>query len=109
MDAGGYRTPSWWDDEGWAWIQEDRVEHPDFWVRRDDEWFWRGMFEEMPLPPTWPVYVSQAEASARTRAGTRRRLPTEPEFHRAAYGTPSGDERAIPWGNDPPDASRRTL
>ncbi len=105
VDAGGYRTQSWWDDEGWAWVQQDRVEHPAFWVRRDDEWFWRGMFQEVPLPPTWPVYVSQAEASAYAR-WKGRRLMTEPEFHRAAYGTPSGDERSQPWGEEPPDASR---
>ena len=105
VEAGGYRTQSWWDDEGWAWIQQDRVEHPAFWVRRDDEWFWRSLFQEVPLPPTWPVFVSQAEASAYAR-WKGRRLMTEPEFHRAAYGTPSGDERSQPWGEAPPDASR---
>ncbi len=26
------------------------------------------------------------------------RLPTEAEYHRAAFGTPAGDERAFPWG-----------
>ena len=44
------------------------------------------MFEEIPLPLDWPVYVSHAEASAyATWAG--KRLPTEAEWHRAAYGT----------------------
>ena len=40
---------------------------------------------------------------------------TEPEFHRAAYGEPSGEERRYPWGSSgggasivsaPPDRSR---
>jgi formylglycine-generating enzyme required for sulfatase activity len=54
------------------------------------------MFELIPLPPSWPVYVSHAEASAFARwSGAR--LPTEPEFQRAAYGTPDG-ERPHPWG-----------
>ena len=53
---------------------------------------WRGMFEAVPLPLDWPVYVSQAEASAYAR-WQGRRLMTEPEFHRATYGT--SDREAI--------------
>ena len=33
-------------------------------------------------------------------------MPTEAEFHRAAFGTPDGGERAYPWGEAPPDATR---
>jgi len=61
------------------------------------------MFEEMPLPPDWPVYVSQAEAS-RTHAGKGGGFPTEAEYHRAAFGTPEGIERSYPWGEAPPSA-----
>jgi formylglycine-generating enzyme required for sulfatase activity len=60
------------------------------------------MFEPIPLPPAWPVYVSHAEAEAYARwRGAR--LPTEAEFQRAAYGTPEGDERVFPWGDAHPD------
>ena len=52
------------------------------------------MFDEVPLPLDWPVYVSHAEAAAYARwAG--KELPSEAEWHRAAYGTPDGIERAI--------------
>jgi formylglycine-generating enzyme required for sulfatase activity len=63
------------------------------------------MFEDVDLPPAWPVYVSHAEAAAYARwQGAR--LPTEAEYHRAAFGEPSGRERAQPWGAEPPDATR---
>src|SRR5262249_49342232 len=110
VDAGGYDNESLWDGEGWRWRQEAQVTHPLFWERdRDangrDAWLWRGQFELVPLPLAWPVYVRHAEASAyaRWRGG---RLPTEAEYHRAAFGTPNGVERAYPWGEAPPDGSR---
>ena len=67
---------------------------------RTARWLWRGMFENIPLPPSWPVYVSQEDA-ARYAASKGRRLMTEAEFHRAAYGTPSGEERHYPWSAAP--------
>jgi ergothioneine biosynthesis protein EgtB len=107
IDAGGYQTRELWSDEGWAWRTAEGIEHPIFWTRAaaGDGWLWRGMFEYIPLPAAWPAYVSQAEASAYAR-WKGRRLPTEPEYHRAAFGTPAGDERAFPWGAEPPDNTR---
>ena len=105
VEAGGYRDPRWWSDTDWAWRTEAGVECPPFWIRRGETWFWRGMFEQLRLPPAWPVYVTHAEASAYARwKGAR--LPTEAEFHRAAFGTPGGMERSHPWGEDRPDATR---
>src|SRR4030095_3267822 len=67
--------------------------------RRECVWVWRGQFSDVPLPAAWPVYVSHAESAAYARwRGVR--LPTEAEFHRAAYGTPSGAERSSPWGEE---------
>jgi ergothioneine biosynthesis protein EgtB len=106
VESGGYRDPRWWRDEDFAWIAEAGLTHPPFWQPRPGGgWLQRGMFEAVPLPAAWPVYVSWAEARAYAawRGG---RLPTEPEFHRAAYGTPGGTERRYPWGDafgaDPP-------
>jgi iron(II)-dependent oxidoreductase len=78
---------------------------PEFWKRQADDWYWRGMFEDIPLPGDWPVYVSQADAAAYAR-WRGRRLPTEAEYHRAAFSTPSGEERPFPWGHEPPDPTR---
>jgi len=105
VEAGGYRRKDLWSADGWELVQHEQLEHPIFWLRREGHWFWRGMFEDIPLPASWPVYVSQAEASAFAR-WKGRRLLTEPEYHRAAFATPQGDERAFPWGSDAPDPSR---
>jgi ergothioneine biosynthesis protein EgtB len=105
VDAGGYQCADWWTTAGFAWVRQEGVEHPRFWTRTGDTWKWRGLFEEIDLPPAWPVYVSQAEAAAYARwKGVR--LPTEAEYHRAAFAHPSGAERQYPWGDEPPDRSR---
>jgi ergothioneine biosynthesis protein EgtB len=101
LDAGGYRNRRLWSDAAWEWKDAARIEHPAFWARRGSEWFYRGMFAEFPLPLDWPVYVSYAEATAyaRWKGGA---LPTEAQFHRAAFGTPDGSEREYPWGAEAP-------
>ncbi len=79
-----------------------------FWERTGEGWTWRTMFGPVPLPLAWPVYVSHAEAEAFLRwRGDR--LPTEAEYHRAAFGTPAASERRFPWGDEPPDADARQL
>jgi len=104
MAAGGYETRAFWSDADWNWKAENRVSHPVFWKKSGASWLYRSMFEEFPLPPDWPAYVSHAEASAYARwAG--KSLPTEEEWHRAAYATPNGGERAYPWGNEDPEAN----
>ena len=100
VEAGGYRDSRWWTADDWAWLQSEALARPLFWERVEGAWFWRGMFGLIPLPKSWPVYVSLAEASAFARwRGAR--LPTESEFQRAAYGSPEG-EREHPWGHDAP-------
>ena len=65
---------------------------PPFWVSRSGRWFYRGMFEEIPLPLDWPVYVSHDQAAAyATWAG--KRLPAEAEYQLAAFG--SGDDTGL--------------
>jgi iron(II)-dependent oxidoreductase len=101
LEAGGYGNRSLWSDMDWRWISEGKITHPAFWKHSGDEWLYRTMFDEIALPMNWPVYVSHAEASAYAR-WIGGRLPTEAEWHRAAYGTPEGVERQYPWGDDAP-------
>jgi ergothioneine biosynthesis protein EgtB len=101
VEARGYERPELWSAEGWDWRRQENVAHPLFWEADGAGWLWRCMFERVPLPEAWPVYVSHAEAEAFAR-WKGRRLPTEAQFHRAAYGTPDGIERSYPWGEEPP-------
>lgn len=78
---------------------------PHFWAKRGDRWFWRTMAEEIPLPPDWPVYVPYEQARAYA-AWVGKALPTEAQYHRAAYGTSNGEERPYPWGEEFPDERR---
>jgi len=110
VQAGGYQDPAHWSFEDWEWLRSARIEHPHFWVQSSEnsaggaKWEYRTMFGKIPLPLSWPVYVSHAEASAFARwAG--RKLPTEAQWHRAAYGTPGGRELAYPWGDNLPEES----
>jgi len=112
VHAGGYVNAFYWKPGDWEWRQRAQLEHPHFWSRRsntpatdpDTQWDYRAMFGVIPLPPSWPVYVSHAEASAFARwAG--KKLPSEAQWHRAAYGTAEGTERQYPWGNSAPEAT----
>jgi iron(II)-dependent oxidoreductase len=103
MREGGYEERDLWSDSAWQWITSQDHRHPSFWIPRGDFWNHRGMFEEIPLPANWPVYVSHDEASAYAR-WVGKELPSEAQWHRAAYGTRSGNERAYPWGEQAPGA-----
>lgn len=103
VQAGGYRERLLWADRDWKWKEEAGISHPVFWTRVGDAWLYRTMFDQVPLPYDWPVYVSHAEASAYAR-WKGKSLPTEAQWHRAAVGTPEGPEREYPWGNEYPTA-----
>lgn len=103
MSAGGYETRALWSDADWNWKTVKGVSHPVFWKQANGQWFYRSMFEEIALPLDWPVYVSHAEAMAYAR-WAKKSLPTEEEWQRAAYGTPDGNERRYPWGDQAPDS-----
>ncbi len=87
----------------WLAFVADGGPTPFFWERADGSWYLRGCFERIPLPLSWPVYVTleQAQAYARWQGAL---LPTEAQYHRAAYATPYGETRSYPWGESPPES-----
>ena len=110
VEAGGYENPALWSPRDWAWKATHHIQHPVFWRRFGSAWQYRTMFREIPLTTNsaalaWPVYVSHAEASAYVR-WAEKSLPTEAQWHRAAYGTPEGSERQFPWGDGLPTPRR---
>ncbi|MGH9582945.1 MAG: SUMF1/EgtB/PvdO family nonheme iron enzyme [Bryobacteraceae bacterium] len=83
---------------------QDGAPMPHFWVRRGDAVFYRGMFMEIPLPLDWPVYATQAGAEAYSK-WIGKSLPSEEQFHRAAYGGGAPEPSEYPWGNTAPRRS----
>jgi ergothioneine biosynthesis protein EgtB len=104
VQSGAYGDERYWRAEDWKWKQLTDLHHPRNWTARDGVWSCRTLFDSIPLrlAGSWPVYVSLAEA--RAYASWRgKRLPTEAEFHRAAYGGPDGRETCHPWGDADPE------
>jgi ergothioneine biosynthesis protein EgtB len=105
IEDGGYNNRELWSALDWQWKTDKNITHPGFWLKRGQEWSYRGMFEEIALPLAWPVYVSHAEASAYCRWADKE-LPTEPQWHRAAKGSNRAqDVREDVWDPWPVSAS----
>lgn len=99
VDAGGYQRPEFWAPDAWSWLQGQGQTQPRFWVKQDGDWAYRDLFGLRPLPHDWPVLVSHAEATAYARFKGKR-LPTEAEWQRAAFGDALSSP--YPWGDSPP-------
>ncbi|MBE1577254.1 ergothioneine biosynthesis protein EgtB [Amycolatopsis roodepoortensis] len=110
LDSGGYEDPKWWSERGWAYRSEHGIQAPRFWKREQDGW-WRtrfGVYEKVPAAePVVHVSFHEAEAYA---AWAGRRLPTEPEWEKAARFDPAtGRSRRFPWGDEEPTPDHANL
>lgn len=87
IQAKGYQTDDYWEEEGLSWRNFSNAEHPTFWIRNGNDWFMRTMTDEIPMPWDWPVDVNYHEAKAfcnwkSKTTGQPVRLPTEDEWYR---------------------------
>jgi iron(II)-dependent oxidoreductase len=91
IEDRGYARRDCWCPAGWEWRTEERATAPAYWRSEHGQWLVRSFGEWAPVDPRLPVcHVSWFEADAFARwAG--KRLPTEPEWERAAAGAASGD------------------
>ncbi|MFG2589569.1 ergothioneine biosynthesis protein EgtB [Streptomyces sp. NPDC048438] len=110
IEDGGYTDERWWTSEGWAMVREHDLTAPLFWHRDAGQWLRRHFGVTEPVRADEPVlHVSWYEADAYARwAG--RRLPTEPEWEKAARHDPvSGRSLRYPWGDEDPTPERANL
>lgn len=84
IEAGGYQDHRLWHDEGWAWVNQNQVEHPLYWKKEKGQWqqFTLAGMREL-APEAALCHVSHYEAFA-FAAWTGARLPTEFEWEAAA-------------------------
>ena len=88
MEADGYRTPSLWLSDGWAFARREGLEAPGYWELRGGAWHQVTLHGLRKVEEGRPVaHVSYYEADAFARwAGHR--LPTEFEWEIASRGQP---------------------
>jgi iron(II)-dependent oxidoreductase len=97
IEDGGYRERRYWSDDGWPWLQAERVEAPLYWERADGGWLRRRFGHREPVPPAEPVmHVSFYEAEA-VSAWADKRLPTEAEWEKAARDAGATLGRVWEW------------
>jgi ergothioneine biosynthesis protein EgtB len=108
IEDGGYRRPELWLSDGWDAVRVQSWTAPLYWERSDSGFVHHTLGGTRPVDPAEPVcHVSHYEADAYARwAGAR--LPTEPEWERAAAGQPvsgqfldSGRLHPAPCGDQP--------
>jgi gamma-glutamyl hercynylcysteine S-oxide synthase len=85
----------------WMAFVRDGGPLPSFWVEADGGFKLLAAWELLPLLESAPVWVTNEQAR-QYAAWAGRRIMSEPEYHRAAFGTPAGGEQAYPWGDAPP-------
>ena len=106
---GGYRTPTLWLSDGWAWVQREGVEAPRYWVADGfggyGQMTVRGVVALEGAAPVVHVSGFEAEAFA-TWAGAR--LPTEAELEvvLAAQGAPEPGDTFLDDGAWTPRPAR---
>jgi 5-histidylcysteine sulfoxide synthase len=78
----GYNDMTYWSEEGWNWKETNFSCHPKFWIKTNNGYQYRAMFDEMDLPMNWPVEVNAHEALAYCKwKGNDIRLMNEAEFN----------------------------
>jgi iron(II)-dependent oxidoreductase len=107
---GGYDDPRWWTAQGWEHRRAAGLVAPMHWVRDGDGWAYTRFGRTSPVISDEPVvHVCFHEAQAYA-AWAGKRLPTEPEWEKAARFDPAtGKSRRYPWGDADPTPEHANL
>jgi gamma-glutamyl hercynylcysteine S-oxide synthase len=93
---GGYKNKEYWSTNGWRWIQENNIDLPFYWIKKEDKLMINDHGEDRDISSTLPAcHMSwfEAEAICKWMGG---RLPSESEWEYLA--TNYGNSK-YPWGN----------
>jgi len=85
VNAGGYESDEYWDEEGRKFLEKSGAKHPTFWVLEDKEYRYRTLSKIIDMPLDWPVDVNALEAEAFCRYKSKKdgvvySLPSEAEY-----------------------------
>jgi ergothioneine biosynthesis protein EgtB len=84
MSNGGYKDPRFWHSDGWAWVQENKIDSPLYWHPREGTWHRYALSGLEPVNMNEPVtHISFYEAAAFAE-WSGHRLPTEFEWEAAS-------------------------
>lgn len=113
INDGGYKNFRFWLDEGWQWVNNNKIDAPLYWEKdENDNWVkydFKGkrFIENFVNEPVINISFFEADAYSKW-AG--KRLPTEAEWEKAAsWDEDTGVKRLYPWGNESPDDTRCNL
>ena len=86
VEAGGYQQQSYWTEEGWNWKMYKEGKHPLFWIKEENGWKLRLVFNQIDMPWNWPAEVNYLEAKAfcnwkTEQTGSPIRLLSEDEWY----------------------------
>jgi 5-histidylcysteine sulfoxide synthase len=91
ISSNGYLKDRFWvnqyDDSALRWKNENNIQHPKFWIKRNNSFKYRYMFDIKEMPWDFPVEVNYYEAMAYIKwknelTGSKYRLITNAEYVR---------------------------
>jgi len=105
VNDNGYSNKQYWSDDGWKWLQDNKIISPNGWKKdSNDNWLIKQFYQWIAIPgDTAVIHINWYEANAWCKwAG--RRLPSEAEWELAASGKPDNinAKRLYPWGDNEP-------
>ncbi len=85
VEAGGYRKFDLWHAEGWDWVQQNKIDAPEYWHQIEGRWHQYTLMGLQPINLKAPVtHISYFEAFAFAQ-WKGMRLPTEFEWEAAQH------------------------